>query len=217
MGEFLLKGKIRDENNKLVKGYKIFAYDSDRFSRDDHLGDATTNSDGTFEIKFDESKFTGFLRVDGQPDVYLIIKDRSGKKIIQTRIKKTKKEIEYQVKLGTPRPDPDSPDIYADNLNRIRSMMGDVGDMLTREYRINLNSLNSERIPQEIRQGFQRFIDGHEQREKNFENFTALLNGMMANVLERANLGGIGYDGPQVPSRPREQAHNDVIIWPRKE
>ena len=217
MAEFELKGKIRNADNKILRGYQIDAYDSDTFSRDDFLGDAKTDSDGMFKINFDDSEYNGFFEFDGKPDIYLEIFDRSGKKIITTRIEKTQREIEYQIMLGSPKPDLGSPNIYSDNLNRILSMMGDVGDMLSREYQINLSALNSERIPQEIKQRFQRFVDGHEQRQRNFDNFTALLNGLATSALEQANLSIIGYDGPQVPARPRSEVHNHVIIWPRKD
>lgn len=210
---FKLRGKIRDKNNKLVRGFKILAYDSDTFGRDDFLGESKTDSCGKFEIGFDDSQYNGFLEFDGRPDIYLEIYDRGGKRVIRTRIEKTKRDIEYQIILGAPKPDIDAPDIYSDNITRLFSMMDGVNEMLMREYRINLNAINSERIPQELKQRFKKFVDGHEQRQKNLENFTALLDGLVTSSLEQTNLGRIGYDGPHVPSRPRHEAHNHVIIW----
>jgi hypothetical protein len=30
-------------------------------------------------------------------------------------------------------------------------------------------------------------------------------------------IGGIGYDGPQVPRQPSREGYNQVITWPRQE
>lgn len=214
--KFLIRGKLRTKDNKLAKGFKIEAFDSDGLLRDDLLGEAVTDSNGIFHIEFSDLQYNEFW-MEGRPDVYLKIYNRNGKLLVKTKIEKTGSEIEYQIILGSPRPAVESTDIYSDNVNRIVSMTGGVNDMLLREYQINLATLNSDRIPTEIKQRFQRFLEGHEQRVKNIETISALVDGLVSSQLETMNLSRIGYDGPQVPLRPRREAHHHVIIWPRKE
>lgn len=217
MSKFILKGKVRNENNLSVRGYRVLAYDDDPLNRDDFLGEAVTDGDGFFQIEFDDEKFNGFFEFDGEPDVYLLIQDRKGVEIVRTRIEKTRKEIEYQIRLVKNKPDTNAPDIYSDNPQRILSMLGDVGSMINQENRINLVELNSQRLPQEIRNRLGQFANGHQDRINNFQSFYAILEGILTSYFEEINLGTIGYDGPQVPSRPRRVAYNQVIIWPRSE
>jgi hypothetical protein len=215
MSKFILKGKVRDQANKLARGYHILAYDDDPLSRDDFLGEVITDKNGLFLIEFDDTKFNGFLEFDGEPDVYLIIKNRQGAELVRTRIKKTRKEIEYQIRLVKNKPDANAPDIYSGNLQRIFSMLGDVGDMFNRENQINLAAINSQRLPQDIKNRFQQFAAGHQDRITNFQSFSAILDGIISSYLEELNIGRIGYDGPQVPSRPRREVYSQAIIWPR--
>ena len=219
MESFTLSGKIIDEKNKPKKRLKISAYDSDPvIDSDDFLGSATTASDGSFHIEFDNSKFQNFWELlEGTPDVYLKI-DQTGKKnILQTRTKQTKKELEYHIKLGKQTGNPDIVDIYGDNVAKIMSMLNDVGLNIGRENSINLDTLTNGRLPDVIRKRIEEFVAGSEQRVATFNNMMAMLSGLVNSFLEEQNLETINYDGPQVPRLPWRQDYNQVIVWPRDE
>ena len=81
---------------------EVSAYDSDQFlNADDLLGKSITDPQGFFSIIFDGSKFQSFWEIlEGSPDVYLKISNQTNKVVMQTRIKKTKNELEYHIKLG---------------------------------------------------------------------------------------------------------------------
>jgi hypothetical protein len=113
LGTFTLKGKIISKDQLPLKDLKIEAYDDDPLlNPDDFLGEAITDSHGFFRIEFDESKFKEFLEVlEGTPDVYLVVKDNQGNKILATKVLQTKKEIEYHIRIVDNIPNPNAVDI----------------------------------------------------------------------------------------------------------
>jgi len=219
MGNFLLRGKVRDSKNETVRDLKVFAFDYDPlFNPNDFLGETAIDPFGLFEIRFDESRFQSFWEfLEGTPDVYIILKDDEGKQILKSENKKTRREIEYQIKLVDHTPNPSSKDIYADNYRRILSMLGDVGSIIGQENTINLNLLRNPNLPGELRDNLQNFVNDFEVRQSNFNQFNALLSGIVNESLEEENLGTIGYDGPQVPRFPRRETYNQIVVWPRAE
>jgi hypothetical protein len=219
LGTFTLKGKIISKDQTPLKGLKVEAYDDDPLlNPDDFLGETTTDSDGSYKIDFNESKFTDLFGIlEGTPDVYLVVKDSQGKKILTTKVLQTKKEIEYHIRVIDNIPNPNAVDIYSGNARRMISMLNEVGNMIGLENRINLDVLNNGSSPEEIRARLQNFVNGHEDRKNNFNQFMAILSSLVDSFSEELHIGNIGYDGPQVPRQPRKEKYDEVIMWPRRE
>ena len=217
MGDFTIFGTIIDENNEPAEGLEVSAYDSDQFlNADDLLGKSVTDPQGFFSIIFDESKFQTFWEVlEGSPDVYLKISNQTNKIVMHTRTEKTKNELEYHIKLGPQKGDPDIVDIYANNAQRIINMLNDVGITMGEEFSINLDTLANGNLPNDVRKRLEDFLANSDERSANFNNMMAVLSGIVNSSLEEQNLGTINYDGPQVPRLPWKEDYNQVIIWPR--
>jgi hypothetical protein len=219
---FSLKGKIISKDNKPISKLKIIAYDDDPLlNPDDCLGETITDSNGFFRIDFDKSRFTGFLEpLDETPDVYILLKDSQGNDVLnntKTKETRTKNEIEYHIKISDNTPDPLSSDIYAGNVRRMISMLGEVGNLIGIEYAINLDLLRNGDLPRDIRNRLQSFVNGFEDRSNNFDHFMVIASSVINSFLEELRIGRIGYDGPQVPRLPRRESYDQVVIWPRKE
>lgn len=214
-----LRGKIISKEQLPLTNLQIEAFDADPiFERNDPLGNSATDSNGIFSIQFDKSKFDDIWEVlDGTPDVFLLIRDKEGRQLIKTREAKTKKEIEYHVRNDPSTPDPNAPDPYSGNARRMLNMLGEVGDLISKEYRINLDLLNNGDLPNEVRKELNEFVTGHLNRRYNFEQFIVVLHSLIDSLGEETRVGNIGYDGPQVPRFPKREPYDQVIIWPRQE
>ena len=219
MGTFSLKGKIISKDQVPLKDLKVEAYDDDPLlNPDDFLGDATTDSHGFYRISFDESKFKEtFEFLEGTPDVYLVVKDNQGNKILTTKIMQTKKEIEYHIRIADNTPNRNAIDIYAGNAQRMIGMLREVGNIIGIENTINLNILNNGNPPPDIREKLQNFVNGYEERKNNFDHFTVVVSSLVDSFFEELHIGDIGYDGPQVPRQPRREKYDEVITWPKQE
>jgi hypothetical protein len=211
-------GKVRTNENKPAQGYNVDAYDKDNI-RDDLLDNVSIDSEGIFRIDFDRSKFAPYYEFsEGRPDVYLKIKERPGEKeVLTSKVTKTNKEIEYQVKIARHTADPNAPDIYAGNAQRLLNMLNEVGEIIGLERQTNLDRLNNQDIAREIRKNLQDFAQQDNERRENFEHVLVILSSFLDSYLEELKIGTIGYDGPQVPRHPRRENYNQEIIWPRQE
>jgi len=222
LGTFSLRGKIISKDNKPIDNLKVVAYDDDPLlNPDDYLGESITNSNGFFRIDFDNSRFSGFLEpLDETPDVYILLKDTQGNDILnntKTKESRTKKKIEYHIRIADNTPDPLSRDIYAGNIRRMISMLSEVGNVMGIENAINLDLLRNGDLPRDIRDRLQNFVNGFEDRNSNLDHFMVIVSSVINSFLEELRIGRIGYDGPQVPRLPRRESYDQVIIWPRKE
>jgi hypothetical protein len=219
LGTFTLKGKIISKDQLPLKDLKIEAYDDDPLlNPHDFLGEAITDSHGLYRIDFDESKFKEFLEgLEGTPDVYIVLKDNQGNRILTTKVMQTKKEIEYHIRVVDNIPNPNAIDIYSGNARRMISMLNEVGSIIGIENRIDLDILNKGDPPEEVREKLQNFINGYEERKNNFNHFSVILSTLVDPFFEELQIGGIGYDGPKVPRQPRREGYNQVITWPRQE
>lgn len=219
MVEFSIYGKVRTNNNKPAQGHSVHAYDSDVINADDFLGQKPVDANGFFRIDFDKSKFAPFYEfLEKSPDIFLrITKEQENKEILKTRETKTDKEIEYQIKIADHIPDPDAPDIYAGNLQRLLGMLNEVREIIGIERQINLDRLNSQDISREIRKNLEDFAKMDDERRNNFEHVLVILGSFFDSYIEELNIGTIEYDGPQVPRHPRREKYNQEIIWPRQE
>ena len=117
--------------------------------------------------------------------------------MLKTRVKKTKKQVEYHIKLAEHTPDPNALDIYAGNLSKVMKNFQNIGDFIDSENAF-----------------------APEQREKlkdNLNSVMAMLNGTIHFFFESNGIDTIGYDGAQVPKQPRRKKYNQAVIWPRDE
>ena len=222
LGAFCLRGKIISKDNKPISNLKVVAYDDDPLlNPDDYLGESITDSNGFFKIDFDRSKFSGFLEpLDETPDVYILLKDTQGNDILNNTKSKelrTKKEIGYHIRIVDSTPDPLSRDIYAGNIRRMISMLGEVGNLIGIENTINLDLLRYGDLPKDVRDRIQNFVNSFEDRRSNFDHLMVIVSSVLNSFLEELRIGRIGYDGPQVPRLPRRESYDQIIIWPRKE
>ncbi|HOO52918.1 MAG TPA: hypothetical protein PLM24_00305 [Methanothrix sp.] len=183
---YRITGKIRDRNNRAVKGYRVGAFDEDLGSRlnpDDLLGVAKTDGNGDFEISFSKDAFEDWFETD--PDVYLVVKDRAGKALIRTPTKKnTTRLMEFQIKLDGSEVGPQGHDPYSDSLLSMIGALRDAGDAA------DLSKADVRTI---------------------FELLMRVIASWTVNRDELVRLRG--YDGIQVPKNPREEKHDHVTRW----
>jgi hypothetical protein len=220
MDKYSILGKVINKGNNPAQNYSVFAYDKDTvLNPDDLLGQSSIDSEGLFMIDFDRSKFAGFFEaLEGTPDVYLRLREDQAKSyVLTTKVVKTNKEIEYHIKIVESTPDPQAPDIYAGNAQRLISMLNEVRDIIGIEREINIDLLTNQDLPEEIRKRLEDFAEGDDERRKNFEHILVILSSFIDSYLEEVKIGSIGYDGPQVPRQPRRERYNQEIIWPRRE
>ena len=188
-GKYVITGRIRDKDNSSVEGYTVEAYDSDPdpFGLDDDLlGSTKTDKDGDFRISFDELDFKERLEwLEGNPEVYLDIKDEDDWVVIRTTDKENKtRSMDFQIKLGKNPGNRSEPDLYYDSIIRIIAGLrasGDAADLSKSDVRII------------------------------FELLLRVLKSWTINRDEVLKLSG--YDGIQVPKNPREQKHDHVTRW----
>jgi hypothetical protein len=216
---FSLKGKVIGKNNCPFSNHKVIAYDRDSFlSPDDFLGDSIIDEKGFFQIEFDTAKFVDVLEIiEGSPDIFLVLKDEENKEIFQTRVTKTKKEIEYHIKVSKTIPDPDAPDIYSGNTKRMINILNNLVNIIDFEYNSNKDALNRIDISDKSKENSQHFIDNYDQIIDNFNSILVISKGLINNYMKEMNLSIIQYDAPQVPRFPQKKNYNQVIIWPRRE
>ena len=72
---------VEEESRRPLAGLRVRAYDKDLI-RDDDLGDALTDVEGRFEIRFTEAQFRDFAET--APDLYLRIFDAGGRLLHST-------------------------------------------------------------------------------------------------------------------------------------
>jgi hypothetical protein len=183
---FRIIGIVRDENNLPVKGCKVLAFDKDPviyLHPDNRLGEAITNENGAFEIIFDKKDFEDWF--EGNPEVYLVIRDHDGKVLIITSEKENATtRMDFQIKLGQREVNPLNPDLYAGNLARMISA-----------FKVVLGSES---------------LTGSDTRTV----VEVLSRAISSWVIHRDDLARYGgYDGIQVPSQPRRIEHYHVTRW----
>jgi hypothetical protein len=223
---FSLTGKVIGENNSPFSNHKVLAYDKDPLlNPDDFLGDSIIDDKGFFQIEFDKTKFVNILEVfEGTPDIFLVLKDKDDKEALSTREMKTKKEMEYHIKVTKKTiPDPNAPDIYSGNGRRMINILRNIGTIIDLEFDVNKDILNrvvdnnNTFDAKSTKEKSQEFINNYDQIQDNFNSFLVISQGLINNYLKELNLGTIQYDGPQVPRFPHKNKYNQVIIWPQKE
>lgn len=185
---------MKDGSGKAFRNVKIQAIDSDqiRFEdrNDDAIGSVWVNPDGTFEIAFDKEQFEdGWL--EGNPDIYLIVRNSSGEIIHTTEIRRGVKSsdsenLTFNIVLDSleKKVEPsDNP--YAQNNDRVFaafSRLGEVTDLSVRDA------------------------------ARTFRLLTSALNAWLLYTRE-AMWKTIRYDGPQVTKYPWKEKHPHKLEW----
>lgn len=72
---YTLTGRITNSQGEPPAGLTVRAYDQDPKSPDDFLGEATTDQDGRYAIRFSEAQFKPGGKESGGPDVYIVVLD----------------------------------------------------------------------------------------------------------------------------------------------
>ena len=75
--QYIVKGIIHDSENYPLPNITIRVYDKDPLSSD-LLVTSTSDFAGKFEMTFSEDQYN-FFRIEGKPEVYLVIYDEEGK------------------------------------------------------------------------------------------------------------------------------------------
>jgi Transthyretin-like family len=80
--EYLVHGRVLDEQGRPVPGLRVRVFDRDR-KYDDLLGDTTTDEHGDFAAKYHERDFAEMG--EAQPELYVMIEDAAGTLLYSTR------------------------------------------------------------------------------------------------------------------------------------
>lgn|SRR5574341_54049 len=136
-------------------------------------------------------------------------------------------EIEYQIIIYEenqwPVSEPNSSDIYGRNETRAIMSFEEVLESVLREYAVNINHRNIEGLNDDTLQLIEDLIDKFPNNRENLEQYLRRVRSLFDGYVRvqqaeyAAEWGEIlyEYDGPQVPSKPREKFHYDVVMWPR--
>jgi hypothetical protein len=187
--KFSVEGEIVDSNGNPISNLNIQAMDSDQGFFEDHNDDllesTKTNERGLFEITFEDSSFKDRW-LEGQPEVYLIVRNVTGQIIHRTETIDLDKPVRITIDTSQKITELLNIDPYANNVNRVLSAFGSLSDVTT--FRTS---------------DFER-------------NLRLLLSSVSAwaNYTNEIAWKKIGYDGPQVPRYPfRSPGHSHKLSW----
>ena len=199
---YSIKGTIIKLGTIHFNNLKIQAMDSDKQFFEDHnddlLGSAWMNSDGSFEITFDDLTFRDNW-LEKSPEIYIIMRNENGQIIHKTDIlkiegiDKNQEQVDIPITINLDSIDEEigllnisSDDIYVNNTQRILSAFSSLGDVIT------LNNSNAAR---------------------NFQLLSSSINAWVIYANE-LSWNRIGYDGPQVPKYPfKSPDHSHRLKW----
>jgi len=177
---------VNDVQGNPLSGLFVEVFDSD-LTGDDFLGNAVTDSQGVFEVVFDEKTFKGpFEILERRPDVYVVVRD-AYRVLHKTEIRhETKDEEFFDVTIKDARPFDDP---YANSFQRV------------------IASFNTIRDTVDISQAdFQRLITQMIRSLASWSYYTR------PKVMQ-----SLGYPGPQVPQYPKKLSHKHSLPWNKKE
>ena len=185
---------MKDRNGDPIDNVRVQAMDSDQEwfedRNDDMLGSVWVNTDGTFEMLFDKDQFQeGWL--EGNQDIYLIIRNQLGEKISTTEIRRgveasDTRGLAFDIVLGSLEKRVEPPvDPYSQNNQRVVAAFAKIGDT----------------------------VDvGVGDTARTFRLLTSAVNAWHLYTTE-AMWRAIQYDGPQVPRYPWKSKHEHELRW----
>lgn len=197
MPDYVIKGSVNDARGRPLSNVKVQAMDADQQwfedRNDDILGNVWVKADGTFEIPFDSKQFQeGWL--EGNPDIYLLIRNLSGEIIHQTEIRRgvkssDTKNLTFNIILDSLEKRVDPPtDAYAQNNARVMTAFARLGDVF------DIRAGDAERV---------------------LKLLTSAVSAWSLYTREEM-WKEIKYDGPQVPKYPWKQQHSHKLGWQKQ-
>ncbi len=192
MAAFVIRGTVKDIAGIPVRNVKVFAVDSDQGLFEDHnddlLGAEWVKSDGTFQISSSLVQFKEAL-VEGNLDLYFIVRNSKGEIIARTEPRRGLKldDIEpFEITLESLEKKAGPPeDPFLRNMDRTVNAFASLGDIAT------VNNSDFARVASLLTRSINAWV-----------------------VYTRDSImSEIGYDGPQVPLRPRDSEHKHVFGW----
>jgi hypothetical protein len=182
--QYKIKGIVRDELGKPVPDVFVDAFDSDFGTSEDYVGNAMTNTQGKFEITFDDKAFKeNFEFLERKPDLFVTIKNSYRllhKSNIQSEVPGP--EVFFEITLSQKRAFDDP---YANALPRTISIFNSIGDT------IDISQVNiATSLGQMVR------------ALGNWSYYTT------PKIMEL-----YGYPGPQVPRYPKRVPHQHTLPW----
>jgi hypothetical protein len=162
----------------------VEAFDKDFGTADDYLGNAFTDDDGKFEIKFEEKTFkASYDPLERDPDIYLVISDEY-RIIHKTDVHSESKELEvFNEVIADTRPFEDP---YASGMQRMIALFGSIGETLDPAK-----------------------VDPQRTTAQLLRTISSWLHYSDPNIARI-----YGYSGPQVIRHPKEfPDHSHVVAW----
>lgn len=184
---------MKDAAGNPINNVKVFALDSDQGLFEDHnddlLGAEWVKPDGTFQISFSAPQFREAV-VEGNVDIYFVVRNSKGEILARTEPKKglkiSEKTEQFEIIVDSLEKTPGAPeDPILHNTDRTMSAFANLGDVAA------INNNDFARV---------------------FSLLNRSLNAWVVYTRENA-WREIGYDGPQVPLRPRDTAHKHRLGW----
>ena len=86
---------VEEESGKPLAGLQVGAFDKDLLY-DDKLGVAITDAAGAFRINYSEMDFGSIFGTETAPDLYIRIKDATGKKLLYTSKNAIRKDAQVE-------------------------------------------------------------------------------------------------------------------------
>ena len=182
---YVVKGKIHNGSELYIE---LLDNDQHWFDDrvDDLLGSSWTDNAGNFEISFDDSLYKDNW-FEGKPELFLIIRDKSGKVLYKSNIQSPSssndtQNLTFEITIPTEKPRIESP-YDASNASRVAAFAR-IGDTID----LTGDMANSSRL------------------------LIQTLNAWLLYTNE-AKWNLIGYDGPQVERYPWRSSHTHKLKW----
>ncbi len=216
MEEYSIVGRVIDHDQEPVGGLTVLIYHKSEITHRPHeVGATTTDADGRFELTLDPERTGGLsVRLKHPPQLHLVLKDATGRKILTSRSVPIDWQLEYRVYLGGGKREPTAPDLYRGVAKR---MMAEA-----REAHMGARMKQDERDPAEtgeravwLKQAL--LADPSKGSGEMSSMLFAVTDGATTDRLIAPQLQTIELDGPQVPRRAWAAPDDQVIIWPRRE
>jgi hypothetical protein len=125
--KYKITGIVRDGSGKPVPNVFVDAFDSDFGTSEDYVGNDVTNSQGKFEIIFDDKAFKeNFEILERKPDLFVTVKD-SYRLLHKSKVKSEVPgpEVSFEINLSQQETFDDP---YANTLQRTISTFYSIGD-----------------------------------------------------------------------------------------
>jgi hypothetical protein len=182
--KYKITGIVRDGLGKPVPDVLVDAFDSDFGTSEDYVGNDVTNSQGKFEINFDDKAFKeNFEFLERKPDLFVTVKDSYRllhKSEVQSEV--LGPEVFFEINLSQQKTFDDP---YANTLQRTINTFYSTGDTV---------DISQVDVVTSLRQMIRAL--------GNWSYYTT------PKIMEL-----YGYPGPQVPRYPKLVPHQHMLPW----